>query len=388
MPPDRVILHVDMDAFFAAIAQRDRPELRGKAVLTGGDGPRGVVTTASYEARPYGCRSAMPMATAKRLCPHAIIVKVSGDQIREASRRVFEVLDGVSPVVQPVSVDEAYLDVTGSARLLGDGVGIARTIRHRIKEATQLTASVGVSYNKFLAKLASDMDKPDGLTVIDRENLDRVLLPLPIDRLHGVGPATARRFESLAIHTVGDLRAMPLERLKRRFGDGGEWYYNLARGIDDRPVVPDRQAKSIGHEQTFAQDMHSAAAVRDVLRGQVERVGRRLRGRGLKARGLSLKVRFGDFETITRSGSLGHATDVTDELWRAAAGIYDRWADGGFRPVRLIGIHADRLSDAPQQLDLFEDPGRLKQARVDAAMDTIVERFGQALMRRGVKSEG
>lgn len=381
---ERVILHVDMDAFFASIAQLDNPELRGKPVLTGGDGPRGVVTTASYEARPYGCRSAMPMAVAKRLCPHAIVVKVPGARIRELSGKMFDVLDQFSPLVQPVSVDEAFLDVSGSSRLMGDAVSIARRLKARIHEATQLTASVGVSFNKFLAKLASDMEKPDGLTVITPENLDAVLLPLPVSRLWGVGPATAKKLESQAIRTFADLRKLPVQSLINRFGDAGEHYWRLCRGIDDRPVVPDRQAKSIGHEQTFPSDIDDPEVVRGVLLEQCEQVGRRLRRAKLLARGIGLKIRFGDFQTISRSASLDRPTDVTAELRDAAAAVWQRWANASFQPIRLIGVHAERLCEAPAQLELFRDDRREKQRQIDAVTDQIAQRFGKGAVRRGV----
>lgn len=386
---ERAILHVDMDAFFASIAQLDHPELRGKPVLTGGTGPRAVVTTASYEARPYGCRSAMPMAVARRLCPQAIVVKVPGARIRELSGRMFEVLEGYTPLVQPVSVDEAFLDVTGSARLFGEAVAIARELKRRIREATGgLTASVGVSFNKFLAKLASDMDKPDGLTVIGPGDVDRVLPPLPIERLWGVGPATAKRFASMGVATFGDLRKLTREQLARRFGEeSADHYWRLCRGIDDRPVVPDRQAKSIGHEQTFGQDLDDPQAVREVLLSQVEQVGRRLRKHGLLARGIGLKIRFGEFQTISRSATLETATDVTDDLWRAAAAVYDKWVREAFRPVRLIGVHADRLTQAPQQMDLFAQPQREKLRRLDSALDRIAERFGPDVIRRAAADE-
>ena len=383
MDPQRVILHVDMDAFFASIAQLDHPELRGKPVLTGGDGPRGVVTTASYEARPYGCKSAMPMAVAKRLCPQAVVVKVPGQRIREVSGRMFDVLDEFTPVVQPVSVDEAFLDVTGSTRLLGDAVTIAKRLKARIKEETKLTASVGVSFNKFLAKLASDMDKPDGLTVITPERVDEVLLPLPVERLWGVGPATAGRFQQLGLHTLGDVRKLTLEQLRSRFGVSGDHYWRLVRGLDERAVVPDRQAKSIGHEQTFGEDLEDPQAVREVLLGQVEAVGRRLRKHRLLARGVGLKIRFGDFETISRSATLERATDLTDDLWVAAAAVFDKWTREAFRPVRLIGVHADRLTDAPEQLDLFEQGDRDRKKRLDATLDRIAEKFGKGAVHRG-----
>ncbi len=383
MAADRSILHVDMDAFFAAIAVRDDPSLRGKAVLTGGDGPRGVVTTASYEARKFGCHSAMPMAQAKRLCPHATVVKVPGEKIRAASRGLFAILDDFSPIVQPLSVDEAFLDVTGQERLMGDPVAIARRLKQRVRDELRLTASVGVSFNKFLAKLASDLEKPDGLTVIDRENLDRVLPPLPVSKIWGVGPATQRSLERRGIRTVADLRRHSLEQLRRAFGDFGERFYRLSRGIDDRPVTPDRTAKRIGQERPFGQDLADPDGVRIFLREEVEQVARRVRKHGFKATGVTVKIRFGDFQTITRSTALDRPTDLTDDLWRAARGLFDRWAAGAFQPVRLIGATAVPLKRGDEQLDLFADPSRDKRSKVDQTLDRIADRFGKHAIHRG-----
>lgn len=373
---DRAILHVDMDAFFASLAQLDQPELRGQPVLTGGSGPRGVVTAASYEARRYGCRSAMPMSQARRLCPHAAIAKVPGPRIAEASHAVFEILRDASPLVQPVSVDEAFVDVTGTEGLYGDPTDLARRLKERIRDTVQLTASIGVSFNKFLAKLASDMDKPDGLTTIGPADVDRVLPPLPIERLPGIGPATAERLHEAGLCTVGDLRQFGEHALKRRFGEAGEHFARLARGRDDRPVVADHQAKSIGQEQTFVEDVADRATLHGTLLHHAEQVARRLRRHELRARGVSVKIRFGDFQTITRSRTLDQPTDLTDELYQAGRGLFDRWAEGNFQPVRLIGLAAERLSHEGEQLGLFDQPGRDRRRNLEQALDTITQRFG------------
>ncbi len=383
MNQHRAILHVDMDAFFASVVQLDQPALRGRPVLTGHDGPRGVVSAASYEARAFGCRSAMPMAQAKRLCPDAVVVKVPGERIRHFSAAVFEIFESVTPLVEPMSVDEAFLDVTGSARLLGDAVTITKQIRRRIKDELGLTASVGVSFNKFLAKLASDMDKPDGLTVIGPGDVDGVLPPLPIERMWGVGAATAEKLKAQGVRTFGDLIALNEKELDQRFGKHGRRFYRLSRGIDDRPVTPDHGAKSIGQEQTFDRDIDDRDHVRSVLLGQTQQVGRRLRKQGLRARGVTVKIRYGDFQTITRSSTLDRASDLTEELWEVACGLFDDWARQGFTPVRLIGISADRLESGGGQMDLFTDPGRQKRQQLDEAMDTIQDRFGAGSVRRG-----
>ncbi len=387
MPEPRAILHVDMDAFFASVVQLDRPELRGKPVLTGYDGPRGVVSAASYEARVFGCRSAMPMVQAKRLCPDAVIVKVPGDRIRHFSSSVFTIFESYTPLVEPMSVDEAFLDVTGSDRLLGDAVTIAKDIRQRIKGELGLTASVGVSFNKFLAKLASDMDKPDGLTVIMPDDVPRVLPPLPIERMWGVGPATAKKLRTWGVKTFGDLLAMSQADLESRFGKHGDRFYRLSRGQDIRPITPDSTAKSIGQEQTFDRDIAERDYVRGVLFGQVQQVGRRLRKHGLRAKGVGLKIRFGDFETVSRSGTLAAPSDVTDELWEVAGALFDHWAERGFVPVRLIGMAADRLAAGGGQLDLFDDPKRQKRRRLDQTMDTIQARFGADSVKRGSRPQ-
>ncbi|MFW6033362.1 MAG: DNA polymerase IV, partial [Phycisphaeraceae bacterium] len=358
MAEHRAIIHVDMDAFFASIAIRDDPSLRGRPVLVGRTSARSVVTAASYEARRFGCRSAMPMTVARRLCPHASVVSVPGERIREASRQIFAIFDRTAPAVEPLSVDEAFLDVTGMERIAGPPAEIARQLKIRIRSETGLTASAGVAPNKFLAKLASDMDKPDGLTLIAPGDVDRVLAPLPVERLWGVGPKTLEKMHALGLRRVSDLRRLGEARLKQHFGSAGEHYHRLAHGIDDRPVVTDHEAKSLGQECTFSEDVAEPAHVREVLLGQVEHVARRLRARDRRARGVSLKIRFGEFQTISRSRALPGATDLTDELWQAAAELFDAWAERAFVPVRLIGVAAERLTDAAGQMDLFPDPHR------------------------------
>jgi DNA polymerase-4 len=380
---DRAILHLDMDAFFASVEQLDHPELRGKPILVGSASPRGVVTTASYEARPYGCHSAQPMAVARRLCPHAIIVPTRFERYREMSSRVFDILEAFSPVVQPVSIDEAFLDVSGCQRALGSPRDIAWNIKQLIATRLGISASVGVSHNKFLAKLASDMNKPDGLTIISRQDVDCVLPPLSVRKLWGVGPKTAERLEASAVRTFADVRNLSPGRLELLCGSDGGRLRNLAFGLDDRAVVPDSQAKSIGHEQTFSIDLADRAQVRAVLIAQVEHVGMRLRRHKLRAGTMTLKIRNGAFHTITRSATLAGATHVTSELLAWALGIFDGWAEAHFEPVRLIGASAGKLTSDAEQLDLFVDPSRERNRRLDGVLDQLNTRFGSSTVRRG-----
>lgn len=372
-----------MDAFFASVEQLDHPELRGKPVLVGGTGPRGVISAASYEARVFGCRSAQPTAVARRLCPQAIVVRGNYARYREVSQQVFSLFHDITPLVQPLSIDEAFLDVTGSIRLLGDPITIATNLRARIVQTTGVTASVGVAPNKFLAKLASDMNKPDGMTVIRPDDIGPMLAPLPVSRIFGVGPVAEKRLTGIGIRTFTDLRNVDAEVLARRVGqEEAERYKRLAWGIDDRPVVPDREAKSIGQEETFGHDLPDPDAVRTVLLAHVEEVGRRMRRHGQFARAVVVKIRFGDFETITRRTTLDRPTDATADLWLAARSLFDTWAGKAFQPVRLIGMSATDFAAPDGQLDLFAAGTQEKQRRLDAAMDKIQAKFGKNGVRR------
>jgi len=381
VPDNRAILHVDMDAFFASVEQRDDPTLAGKPVLVGGTGSRAVVAAASYEARVFGCHSAMPMVVARRLCPGAVIVKPNGRRYGEVSREIFEILARFTPMVQPISVDEAFLDVTGSRRLLGDAVSIAREIKRVVRNETQLTASIGVAPNKLVAKIASDLDKPDGLTVIRAREVQARLSPLSIDRLWGVGPKSADRLGKLGVYTFGDMQSLGHEALDAVFGSSAQSMWNRCRGIDDRPVHTDGGAKSISHETTFGANLESADAVRAVLLDQVEQVARRLRAKRRRGRTVSIKIRYGRFETITRSVTLEQATDRTDEIAREARRLFNAWA---FQPVRLIGVGVSELTQSTEeQLGLFSVVQSAQQRAIDRASDTIIERFGKGAIRRG-----
>jgi len=328
------------------------------------------------------------MVIALRDCPAAVVVPPRGRRYREISEQVFEVLESYTPLVQPLSIDEAFLDVTGSRRLHGSPRQIAEAIRKRIVEQVGITASVGVAPNMFLAKLASDMNKPDGLTVIDPQQVERTLADLPIGRMWGVGPATERKLRDVGITTFRDLQRYPAEVLTAVLGTHAGRMVALSRGEDDREVVPDSGAKSISQEQTFANDVEDAENVRDVLLAQCEHVGARLRRHGLRAGTVTVKIRYGDFETITRSQSFGEPTNRSDHLWPAGRRLFDRWASASYRPVRLIGFGAGRLTGHGVQLQLFTAVADERRRRLDEVTDTIQERFGRSSIHRGGGSAG
>ncbi|MEO1007593.1 MAG: DNA polymerase IV [Planctomycetota bacterium] len=380
-PADRTILHVDMDAFFASVEQLDDPSLRGKPVLVGGGGRRGVVAAASYEARAFGCRSAMPTAIARRLCPQAIVVRGNYARYRELSDRVFAILHDHTPLVQPLSIDEAFLDVTGSRRLLGDGVRIARSIRARIRGELGLAASVGVAPTMLVAKIASDLDKPDGLTVIRPGEVQARLDPLPISRLWGVGSAGEARLARHGVRTFADLRRLDLATLETMFGSMGGSLWRRCRGIDDRRVSTDRGVKTISHEQTFGDDLTTREACHAVLVDLSERVAWRLRRAGRSSRVVTVKIRTPDFATVTRSRTLTETTTATSDLLAISRELFDEWP---FSPVRLLGVGVEALaSDAAAQPGLFDGRERQQSGAVDAVADEIRARYGSGAVRRG-----
>lgn len=387
------ILHMDMDAFFAAVEMLDDPSLRGRPVIVGSaPDERGVVSTANYEARKFGVRSAMPSRTAGRLCPQGVFIRPRMGRYLEVSEQIMRVLDGFSPLVETVSVDEAFVDVSGILRKFGSAEAVAQTMKRRVLEATGLTASVGVAANKFLAKLGSDLNKPDGLTVIP-EAADEVrafLAPLPVSRIWGVGRVTGETLERAAIRTIGDVQERGLAELTKLLGPVfAEHIHELAFGRDARPVVTEYEAKSISSEHTFGEDCADKDVLRDMLIGQAEHVGRRLRRSGKAARTGQLKLRFDDFQTVTRQQKFSPATSSDRNLIRCALELFERQKVN--RPVRLIGFGvSDFTSGAdaePEQPDLFAamEPkaSPTKDARLDAAVDHLREKFGADALKRG-----
>ncbi len=346
----RRILHIDMDAFYASVEQRDRFELRGRPVAVGGDpDKRGVVAAASYEARSYGVRSAIPMSRACRLCPDLVIVHPDFTKYRNVSKQVFDIFRSVTPLVEPMSLDEAYLDVTENAWLEPLGMTVARRLKETIRAATGLTASAGVAPNKFLAKIASGWKKPDGLTVIAPERIETFLQGLPVDALWGVGPVTARKLRSRGIEKLVDVRAANLELLRETVGSLADWLQQLAHGIDDRAVEPDQEPKSSGSENTFAHDLTEIAEIRAEIDGMARDAASWLTRRALFARTVTIKVRYSDFTTITRSHTAAPTRDEEPIAARAVS-LLDR-TDAGRRPVRLLGVSVHNLceSDAPEE---------------------------------------
>lgn len=387
LPWARCILHADLDAFFASVEQLDDAGLRGQPVLVGGAGGRGVVAAASYEARRFGCRSAMPMQQALRLCPKAIVRPPRFDRYAELSRRFRAILLDQSPLVEPLSIDEAFVDVTGSQRLLGAGDVIAARIRERTRAELGVTVSVGVASSKFVAKIASDMQKPDGLTVIAPDQVAGRLAPLPVERMWGVGPRTAPRLHALGLHTFGDLQRREEGALRAALGDQGPAWRLLSLGVDDRPVIVEREVRSVGHEETFDVDVDDPARLRAVLQEQCERVATRLRAGGGLARAISLKVRSPDFRTSTRQSTLRAPTDETLALWRAAEALLAAWLAESPGPLRLLGVSVERTETGAEP-SLFDAVIDDRQRRVDEVADEAARRFGPNALRRAGSRDG
>jgi DNA polymerase-4 len=373
-----------MDAFYASVEERERPELVGQPVIVGGSPEkRGVVSAANYVARKYGVHSAMPSVAAHRLCPHGVYLPPRISYYAEVSRQIRDIFERFTPLVEPLSLDEAFLDVTGSEQLFGSATEIGRKIKQAVRQETGLVVSVGVAPNKFLAKIASDLKKPDGFFVVEPDRIQDFLDPLPVERLWGVGKQSSKVFQRLGIRTIGQLRQWPIETLKTRFGSQGEHLWQLAHGIDNDPVVPEREAKSISHETTFEQDIDNLDVLRAWLVDLTEQVGWRLRRHGLRSRVVHLKVRFADFSLITRSQTLPEPTDITSELWQVADEMLCHRLPADHLPIRLIGMGVGGFDTTGLvQGFLFDQDERQRQAGLDMATDQIRERFGSSALRR------
>lgn len=379
----RIIVHADMDAFFAAIEQRDRPELRGRPILVGGTGPRSVVSTASYEARPFGVGSAMAMSVARRRCPDAIVVPPRFARYREVSDRVMEAFRRFSPTIEPLSLDEAFLDMTGSTGLFGPPEEIGRKLRRAVYDATGgLTVSVGIARSKFVAKVASDHRKPDGLTIVPPSREAEFLHPLPVDRLWGVGPKAREKLHAVGLRTIGDVSRASVSYLEARLGSLGRHIHRLSHGDDPREVEPSREARTIGAEETLDEDIIGETAVRPILAEMAEKVARRLRSAGMRAGGVRVKLKTADFALHSRQSRLPVPTDSAPPLYEAAARLLPLLDLE--QPIRLVGITGYDLTDRePIQGDLFAAKVAPRQRQLDRAVDAIQARFGPAALKPG-----
>jgi DNA polymerase IV len=381
---DRVVMHVDLDAFYASVEQRRRPELAGKPVIVGGaglPGERGVVAAASYEARPFGVRSAMPLSQARRLCPAAIFIPCDFPAYREASRSVFAILDRYSPFIEPIALDEAYLELTGQEALMGEPQAVAHRLRDEVKSRCGLDLSIGVASSKLVAKVASELRKPRGLVVIRAGEEAAFLAPLPLSRLPGCGPATATRLEKIGVHTIGGLAALADGLLGELFGQFGRVLGAHARGIDPSPVSPPGEPKSISRELTFDHDLRDAVRVRETALRLLQDVGQSLRGHGLSARTVVLKIRYQPFDTQTRQATLPYPTDRDDQLAAALGHLIETQLDRA-RPIRLIGAGVSNIEAGATQLSLLESRSP-RLARLDERLDGLRERFGDHIIARG-----
>ena len=376
------VLHVDMDAFYASVSLLTRPELAGTPVIVGGGGTRGVVLSATYEARRYGVHSAMPITRARRMCPQAVVVEPDHAAYARVSAGVMEIFRGVTPLVEPLSLDEAFLDVAGAVRRLGSAAGIGELVRARVHDEQGITCSVGVATTKFVAKLASTRAKPDGLLVVPRDHVIEFLHPLPVGALWGVGQKTEEQLTRLGLRTVGDLARIPVATLERALGPAaGRHLSELSWGRDPRSVEAHEPDKSIGAEETFGTDVDDPDVVRRELLRLSERVGARMRGQAYKGRTVSIKVRFADFTTITRSRTLRDPTDVTREVYATALSLYEALGLDRAR-LRLVGVRVEGLVDAAQaeeQLVLGAPERGWRDA--DAAVDRAARRFGRGAVR-------
>ena len=382
-----MIVHIDMDAFFAAVEELDFPELMGKAVIVGGSPQgRGVVATANYAARKFGVHSAMPMAQAQRLCPQAVIRRGRMERYQDISSQIHTIFNRYTPEIEPLSLDEAFLEVSGSEKLFGSTEQIGRRIKDEIQMELGLVASVGIAPSKFVAKIASDLNKPDGFVCVTQKQVQGFLDPLPVGRLWGVGKVTGAVFEKLGIRNIGQVRTQSPELMQRYFSNMGQHLLDLANGIDPRRVISERQAKSISNETTFPVDVVDAEVLRAKLMGLCEQVCGRLRQHGFKGRTVQLKLRDADFQTITRAQSFPLATDLTDEIWQTCWRLFqNNWRSG--QAIRLLGMGVSGLVEQDQfdnqQDDLFSSATKQHLQVIDTITDDIQSRYGHTALQRG-----
>ncbi|MEX1300910.1 MAG: DNA polymerase IV [Desulfotignum sp.] len=382
-----MILHIDMDAFFAAVEQRDNPELRYRPIVVCGNSPRAVVSTASYEARQFGIHSAMPLFQARQRCPHLVVVTGNREKYAAASRKIMDIISRFTPLMEPVSIDEAYADVTGCTALFGPAPVIAQKIKQTIVTDLALTCSIGIAPVKFLAKIASDMNKPDGLTHITREQMPEMIQNLPIQKIPGVGKQAMAQMTALNIRTLGDIRRFDITVLTRKFGKFGYRLLQLSRGIDNDPIQTETVRKSISGETTLDTDISDAAAARNILLSQAGRVGRELRHKQLTCHNVFIKIKFSDFSQITRTRKLQRRTCSTEAIFHQAWDLFQQVSIR--RPIRLLGVGVSHLQsrDVPVQLDLIALPEQdsVRQwESVDRAMDRIYEKFGRDMVTPAV----
>jgi len=386
------ILHVDMDAFYASVELRDRPDLVGRPVAVGGEAShRGVISAASYEARAFGVHSAQSTARARALCPDLVLLPPDFEKYTRVSREIMAIFKRYTPLVEPLSLDEAFLDVAGCERLFGDAVRIGRSIKADILERTGLVASIGVAPTKFVAKLASDLDKPDGFCVIEPDRVSEVLDPLPVSKIFGVGERTAKRLEALGVTRIGQLAGLSRDAVLAKFGATGAWIHDLAHGIDPRRVTPNRQEKSHGMERTFPEDVSDRAELRRLLYEFCDAVSFTLRERGLRGRTVTVKARYWNFRTVTRSHTLPQATSLGPRLFATARDLLEKVPRG---PLRLLGVSVSGLEDerAPRQGELFGEPLLAPEderaTRAQKGLDALRKKYGASVVKPGTAFEG
>lgn len=381
---NNTIIHIDMDAFYASVEQRDNPAYQNKPLIVGGTSNRGVVSSASYEARAFGVKSAMPIITAKKLCPQAICILPNMQAYQNESEKILNIMYRYTPMIEPLSLDEAYLEVGGSKRLFGSAEVIGKKIQAAILKELGLSCSVGVAPNKFLSKIASEMKKPKGFFVIEWENRHSILDPLPVTAIGGIGKKTAEIVLALGIRTIKDLRTTPLSVLQSCLGNQAEYFLRMANGEDDRPVTLPQNPLSIGREETFGEDIYRADHLKSHLQELVDEVASRLRHQKFSAHTITLKIKYADFTLITRSNTNEKATSQTKEIYEIGLMLLEKVPDIHKKGVRLIGISASQLTNIETgQLYLFEEPADEKQQAIDKVMDNIRARYGHKIIFPG-----